>query len=324
MYHCRRNEWTISGGWSKGSQMKTSGFLLFRLNFVDREDLFPNPIANDSDFIQVIEEAATEEFDVVRQGRRTSYGWALREVVSDSCDQANRPFIFVTFSYEVMSRKGPIITPGGIAHGTSTLSPPSATLVRILIDLKRHICAVEDVPGVIQSHSGWKTSLQTILSSAAWKLLFKSMIHLTPVVPAETVAVRLKSFEKVTRLRVTLSIPNPDLGPSFQRLYDEMKRGGVRELSQDMRNERGLTVAPDTLPQAALDMAMTGYRKGKIRLYGYKDGRKDNFTVADDVARIEIGEEQDLTEVHDADQRSSAVKRFAKAIIERIDESLSR
>jgi hypothetical protein len=150
------------------------------------------------------------------------------------------------------------------------------------------------------------------------------MICLTPVVPAETVAVRLKSFEKVTRLRVTLSIPNPDLGPSFRRLYDEMERGGVRELSTDMRNERGLTVAPDTLPQAALDMAMTGYRKGKIRLYGYKDGQKDGFTVADDVARIEIEEARDLVEGYAAGQDRSAVKRFAKAIIERIDESLSR
>jgi hypothetical protein len=304
--------------------MKTSGFLLFRLNFVDREDLFPNPIANDSDFIRVVEKAATEEFDVVKQGKRTSFKWALREVSSGHVDQENRPFISVTFSCEVMSRKGFIVTPGGIAHGISTLSPPSATLVRILIDLKRHVCAVEDVPGVIQAHSGWKNSLQTILNSTAWKLLFKSMIRLTPVVPAETVAVRLKSFEKVTRLRVTLSIPNPDLGPSFERLYNEMKQGGVRELSQDMRNERGLTVSPDTLPQAALDMAMTGYRKGKIRLYGYnKDGQRDNFTVADDVARIEIEEAPDLTEGHTAGQGSSALKRFAKAVISKIDESLS-
>lgn len=230
----------------------------------------------------------------------------------------------MTFSREVTSRKGPIITPGGVAHGISTLSHPSATLVRILIDLKRHICAVEDVPGVIQARSGWKTSLQTILNTAAWKLLFKSMIRLTPVVPAETVAVRIKSFEKVTRLRVTLSIPNPDLGPSFQRLFDDMKGGGVRELTQDMRNERGLTVEPDTLPQAALDMAMTGYRKGKIHLYGYRDGQKDSFTVADDVARIEIGEARDLTEGNVSGQGSSSLKRFAQTIMERIDESLSR
>jgi hypothetical protein len=150
------------------------------------------------------------------------------------------------------------------------------------------------------------------------------MIRLTPVVPAETVAVRLKSFEKVTRLRVTLSIPNPDLGPSFKRLYDEMKKGGVRELSQDMRSERGLTVEPDTLPQSALDMALTGYRKGKIHLYGYRNGQKEDFTVTDDVARIEIEDAGDQNAASVTVQGSSGVKRFAKAIIEKIDESLRR
>jgi hypothetical protein len=70
--------------------MKASGFLLFRLNFVDREDLFAKPIATDSDFIQVLEEAATEEFDVIKQGRRTGFKWALREVKFESNDQANR------------------------------------------------------------------------------------------------------------------------------------------------------------------------------------------------------------------------------------------
>jgi hypothetical protein len=103
-----------------------------------------------------------------------------------------------------------------------------------------------------------------------------------------------------------------------------MKQGGVRELSQDMRNERGLTVAADTLPQAVLDMAMNGYRKGKIHLYGYRDGHKDEFTVADDVARIDIEGLHDFVEGYAAGSNSSAVKRFAKAIIERIDESVNR
>jgi hypothetical protein len=150
------------------------------------------------------------------------------------------------------------------------------------------------------------------------------MINLTPIAPADIVETQIKTFDKITRLRVTLSIPNPDLGPSFQRLYDEMKRGGVRELSQDMRNERGLTVAPDTLPQAALDMGISGYRKGKIRIYGYKDGKKENFTVADDVARIDIEETRDFTEEHTSGPSNSTLKHFAQLIIKNIDEILKR
>jgi hypothetical protein len=131
--------------------MKTSGFLLFRLNFVDRQDLFQKPIASDADFERVVELAATEEFDVAKQGSRSGYRWALREVTSGSTDEDNRPFIAVTLSCQVTSRRGPIVTAEGIRLGTSTVSPPSATLVRIIVDLRRHIFAIEDVPSVIHS-----------------------------------------------------------------------------------------------------------------------------------------------------------------------------
>jgi len=296
---------------------------LFRLNFVDRQDLFERPIVTDDHFIKVVDLAATHEFDITKQGSRSGYRWALRAATSGIVDEMERPFIDVMFSREVTSRRGPIITPDGIALGTSTVTPPSATLVHIVIDLKRHIVAIEDVPSVIQPHSGWKAKLQTILDSAAWKLEFTSQIRLDPVIPMEIVKSRLESFTRVTRLRVTLRIPNPDLGPSFRRLYEEMKQGGVRELTEDMRNERGLTLAPETLPQEALDMAMSGYRKGKIHLHGYnKDGQRDEFTVADDVARVEFTKLREFIEGYAAGQKSLALKRFAQVIIQKIDETV--
>ena len=301
-----------------------SGFLLFRLNFVDRQDLFQKPIASDADFIKVIELAATQDFDYARQGPRSSYRWALRAVNIGSVEEGNRPFIDVVYSCEVTSRRGPIITPKGITQGTSTVNPPSATLVHVLIDLKRHIFAIQDVTSVIQARASWRKSFETILDSAAWSLGFTSMIRLNPVVPAEVLATSIKSFDKVTRLRVTLRLPNPDLGPSFQRLYEEMQKGGVRELTEDMRNERGLTLEPETLPQAVLDMAVKGYRKGKIHLYGYKDGQRDEFTVADDVARVEVSEVRNFIEGYAAGQSSATVKRFAQAIIQKIDENVSK
>lgn len=302
--------------------MKSVGFLLYRLNFVDREDLFQTPIANDSDLVKIVERAATEEYDLPKEGRRLAYKWALREAIADRVDGSERTFLFVTFSHQVMSRKGPIVTAGGIEHGTSTVTPPSATLVRILFDLGRHICAVEEVPSVVQIHSGWKSSLQTILSSASWALGYTSKIVLDPVIPEEVVTSRLESFTRVTRLRVTLRIPNPDLGPSYRRLYDEMERGGVRELSQDMRNEQGLSLEAEALPRSALDMALKGYRKGKIRVYGYTGDGRDDFTVSDDVARIEVDELRGFIEGYAAGNRSTAVKRFASLLIERIDESV--
>jgi len=306
--------------------MKNLRYLLFRLNFVDRPGLFEKRIAGDSDddLCQVFKSAATDQFDYDKRGPRTSYKWALREFIYDTNEQVKRPFICITLSCGITSRRGPIVTPSGIAQGTSTLSPPSATLVHLLIDLKRHICAIEDVPSVMQTQAGWRASLQSIVNSAAWKHGFTSMIRLDPIPPQEAVAIILKSWDRITRLRVTLRIPNPDLGPSYQRLYDEMKRSGVRELSEDMRNESGLTVSTDTLPQASIDMALKGYRKGKLRLNGYRDGHKDEFIMDDEVVHVEVEDIQAFIEGYAAGRRSSALNTFANAIIEGIDRAVNQ
>lgn len=124
--------------------MKTSGFLLFRLNLVDRDVLFQKPISRDEDLIRVFQLAANPDFDVTRSGRRTTYRWALREVTADSIEPSDRSFMIAVFTSEIMSRRGPIVTPDGIAHGTSTMNPPPAVLVHIFVDLARHICAIEE------------------------------------------------------------------------------------------------------------------------------------------------------------------------------------
>jgi hypothetical protein len=183
---------------------------------------------------------------------------------------------------------------------------------------------VEDVPSIIQVHTGWKNNFQTILASAAWEAGYTSQIRLDPIVPKEVLESQLQTFERMTRLRVTLSIPNPDLGPSFRRLYEEMEQGRVRELTQDMRSEKGLNLDPGTLPREAIDMALKGYRRGKIHLYGVRDDHPDDFTVADDVARIQIGEIRAFTEGYAAGRSNAEVKRFAHAVLQRIDECISR
>ena len=305
--------------------MKAAGFLLYRLNFVDRHDLFSQRrVSENSDFLRIVEEAVKQESDIATQGRRSGYKWALREPNFGNLEEEGRAFVLLMFSREVTSTHGPIITPRGIAVGTSTLSPPSATLIRVLFDLGRHICAVEDVPSVVEVHSGWKSKLETILSSSAWRIGYGSIVSLDPIIPTEIVLDRLKSFSRVTRLRVTLRLPNPDLGPAYRRLFDEMQKGSVRELYQDMRSERGLAFEPETLPSASLEMAMKGYRKGKIRVDGYADGERSDFTVTDDVARIEIEDLREFVEGYAAGERSGPVKRFARAIIQRIDDSLAR
>jgi hypothetical protein len=91
-----------------------------------------------------------------------------------------------------------------------------------------------------------------------------------------------------------------------------------------MRSEQGLNINGETLPRATIDMAMRGYRNGKIRFYGFRDNKSDEFTVADDVARIQIEEVRDFIEGYVAGRTNREVERFARAITQKIDESVNR
>lgn len=302
--------------------MTASAFLLFRINLVDRENIFSKPIPNDEALERVIQAASSPSFDVERTGRRSAYRWSLREATPGEIEEVGRRYVFVKFTCETLSRHGQIVTPERVIEGTSVLNPPSALVAAVVIDLGRHVIAVEEVSQMIQTRGGWKKHLETILNSAAWEFRYTSMVQLTPVVPADEVALQLERFQKLTRLRMTLRIPNPDLGPSFKRLFEDMKQGGIREMTQDMKNEQGLAVQGDTLPRAALDMALTGYRKGDIHVYGYRDGHLDAYRITQDVIRVELEGILDFIEGYAAGSQDKAVKNFAKRLISRIDESL--
>ena len=301
--------------------MTSTEYLLFRLNFVDRHGLFDQPVRTDNQVINVFETAARERCDVVDSRTRSGSRWSLRQVETDTPDEPDaRPFISAIFSHEATYREGPIVTPAGISRGVSAISPPAATTSHVVVDLRRHIIAVQDVAAIMQTKPGWKNKLELILNAGARWAEYTSRVSLEPIAPKQVVQGRLAEFNRITRVRVTLRIPNPDLGPTFQRLYEEMSRGGVRELTEDMRSERGLDFSTDSLPRASLDMALNGYRKGEIRIYGFREGNeKDKFTIADDVARVEIDGLRDFVSGVRAGTTSPEVKRVVHAIIRKID-----
>ena len=304
--------------------MRSAEYLLYRLNFVDREGLFSKPVRTDEEIRLLVRTATTERSDLVQSRPRSGSRWSLRQEQADFLeDLENRQFISVIFSHEATYKEGPIVTARGISRGVSDISPPTATTVHVVFDLKRHVVAIQDVPAIMQAKRGWKTHLELILNSGAIWNNFTSMVSLDPIAPRQIIEKRLSNFIRVTRLRLTLRIPNPDLGPSFQRLYDEMNRGGIRELTEDMRSARGLDLTEDSLPKASLDMALSGYRKGEVRIYGYKsNNERDKVTIADDVARIEIDGLRDLVSGIQVGSTSAEVKRVVRAIIRRIDEML--
>lgn len=298
-------------------------FRLYRINFVDRQNLFEKPVVSDSDVYSVFLSAAQEKHDINRRRTRNGYRWSIRDVIYDQLEDIRRTYIVGIFSLETTYRTGPIVRPEGITYGTSEINPPMAAPVRFYVDLLRHLIAFEDVPSVMQQKTGWQNVFQLILSSAAHDAGFTSRVDLEPIAPRQIIEQRLRSFDQVTRLRLTLRIPNPDLGPTFQKLYNEMKESGIRELTEDMRSERGLEMGPNSIPRMSIDMALNGYRKGNIGVYGRRDGKSDKFTIADDVARLDLRDLRNYVEGMEVATSKKGEQRLLRAIIDRIDETLS-
>ena len=171
----------------------------------------------------------------------------------------------------------------------------------------------------------WKKKLESILSYAAHWQKFTSFVQLDPIAPRPFVESELRKFDRITRLRVTLRIPNPDLSETYRRLYEEMQRGGVREFTEDMRSTKGLDLTGQSLPGASLDMALNGYRSGAIRIDGFVGDEFRPLKIDAEVARIEISGIERIrayTEGLEDGTSSDEVGRTAAMVIEKIDETL--
>jgi hypothetical protein len=298
-------------------------FLLYRLNYEHRPTLFESAIRNDDDLLLVLKRATEPRFDVVKSRVTSGFQWSLRSFhLTETEDEPElRDVVVLTLAKSTLYRAGMVVTDSGMASAVSTSTPALADKLLILLDLNRHIFAIEYNSYLLQSDA-WRKELEQTLAKAARAEGFGTRILLIPVPPREEVNARLQRFEKITRVKLTLSLPNPDIGPTFKRLYEEMIEGGVRELKQDMSNRDGLIVSEQSLPKASLDMALSGYKRGTVTVTGLENGRPSKIVVGDDVSRVEVYGIRQYAEGIAAGSNDPAVRRAARAIVSKIDESL--
>lgn len=253
--------------------------------------------------------------------KKSGFRWALRQFHRVADEELNRQIAFLTLARSEVYRRGPVVTSEGIEDAVSEPRPPLAHMALIMVDFDRHIFAVE-YSALLMSSEEWHKQLERRLDRAARKIGYTTRLRLEPVPPREQFEAQFKQFERVTRLRLTLRIPNPDITPTFERLFREMKEGGVREFSEDMRNVEGLNVSGNTLPRASLDMALSGYKKGTVRVTGLINGDFRTLEVGEEISRAEVDGVRDYIEGMAAGSNSPEVRKAMRAIIRKIDEVL--
>lgn len=248
-------------------------FDLFRLNVVDLEDLFlpdkSSLLRGDSDIVRLIEGACSPDFDKEQETKNAKFKWSLRYFNDYYALFDQRRMISVALARSVLEKDGLIVTDEGISEGSSASNPPLASTMVIFFDMKRHLVAVEHSGDLAQV--SWKDHIEKIFDDVALSLGKVSTLRLEPVPEKYEIISLFRSFDKVTRIKATLRIPNPELTRYTKNLFEDLKASDVREYTQDMKNPSGLSKNEDARPFATAVLAQQGYKSGDVRIEGYRD-----------------------------------------------------
>ncbi len=252
-------------------------FDLFRLVIVE-PDVFAfigEPVHSDAGILQIVREGCSARHDVSTFGAKNQWKWSLRDFDEGQADGFdNRPGIATTrYARSLVEQTAPIVTDDTIVEGTSHAEPAAAMPLRVVFYMHRHLVAVEHNSAVMSTRA-WLDALHQVFDLASAVLNVRSLLRLEPVPEANQVLEAFFSFQRLTHLRATLLLPNPEISRYAKGLYDQMKSGGVREYLNDLKSNAGLSQSEGQLPHAVASLAQDGYKKGEVVMAGVKEGRR--------------------------------------------------
>lgn len=294
-------------------------FDLYRLNIVDDEALFDfmgKPIRSDGDVAKLLKHAASADFDQPGETPKYTLKWSLREYAEIGSNGGS--MLAVTLARSVVEQVGQTVTDRGIENSIIKAEPPGATSIRLFFRMDRHLVAVE-YDSVILATQAWRYALHAILDEAAKSLQVRSSLRLEPVPQREEILRVFRSFSKLTRLRLKLRIPNPELSRYTKQLHDSMRDAEIREYVQDMKNPNGLSKKENALPHASVSLAQAGYKDGEVTLEGMRNGKRQKIKTGRKAARGKLDQIRDFVRGASINAKAKETKAVTEAIIEEID-----
>jgi hypothetical protein len=287
-------------------------FDLYRLNIVDIEDLFIETdvlrVRGNADLLKIIGNACASDFDEEQETRNTLYKWSLRYFENYINILPERNIISVVLARSVLEKDGLIVTDDGISSGSSMSTPPLASTMILFFDMQRHLVAVEHSGDL--SQVAWKDFLEKILSNVALSLDKESIIKLEPVPEKHKILALFRSFDRLTRIKVTLRIPNPELTRYTQHLFDDLRQSDIREYSQDMKNPNGLSKSEISRPFASAALAQQGYKDGDVHMEGFRNDNYEKVISSSTATRGSINSLKDFVRGLKANAKTKEIDRI--------------
>lgn len=297
-------------------------FDLFRLVIVEPDvfDFIGNPVAGDEGILNIVREGCSARHDVSTIGAKNQWKWSLRDYDKSNPDifESYGGIVTTRYARSLMEQTAAIVTDETIVEGLSHAEPPAATPIRIVFYMQRHLVAVEHNSSVM-STKAWLDALHQVFDSASAALEVRSLLRLEPVPEANQVLEAFFSFQRLTQLRVTLLLPNPEISRYAKGLYDQMKSGGVREYLNDLKSSVGLSQSEGQLPHAVASLAQDGYKKGEVVMSGTKDGKRRRVRTGRNAARGQVDRVRDFVRGQATIAKTREAQSALAAVLEEID-----
>lgn len=296
-------------------------FDLYRLNIEDIDDLFAlsnyRRLRGDNAIRGVLEAATASERDQMQITRTALFKWSLRNYLNLEEICGGRQIIHLVLARSLLEKRGEIVTDEGLDYGTSSATPPLASTAVCLFDLSRHLVAIEHTGEL--SQTAWKDYIEKILASTTSQMEVWSTIQLEPIPEQNGILGLFRSFDRVTRMKVTLRIPNPELNRYTLDLYKDLSKSGVREITQDMKNPNGMSKAEDARPYASAALAEQGYKKGEVYFEGVREDKFEQASSGSTAARGRVKGLRDFVRGLKANAKTKEAAKALSAIVQEID-----
>lgn len=274
-------------------------------------------LRSDDDLRKLLGLSTDPEQDQFQVSRTAVFKWSLRDFRNHAEVSPDRPLLQVILARSVLEREGTIVTDEGMSTGTSSLNPPLASTAVCFFDLTRHLVAVEHTSEL--APTAWKEFLEKILATAAFRMQRHSTVELEPIPEKNGIVGLFLSFQRVTRMKLTLRIPNPELTRYTQSIYNDLRESGIREIAQDMRNPNGMSKAEDARPFASAVLAEQGYKKGEVQIEGIRNDSFEQATSGSTAVRGTVKGLRDFVRGMHANAKAKETQRALTAIAAEID-----
>jgi hypothetical protein len=292
---------------------------------LDQEDVFEfvgKKATNDADYLAIVKHACDAQFDLSTEGQRNEYKWSLRDFLrhDDYPEWHLGAVASIRLARSMIEQTAQIVTDETIVEGKSHALPAPAVPIRLLFYMERHLVAVER-NSVLMATQGWHDALHAMFDAAAAAAAggYRSQLRLEPVPEANQVLEAFRSFHRLTRIRVTLRLPNPEITRSARQLYEQMLNGGIREYLNDMSSPSGLSQEEGNLPHAVASLAQEGYKKGEVALTGIRDGKRKRVRTGRHAARGQLEQVRDFVRGAMIIARTRETQSALTAVINEID-----